>query len=147
GSVDRALSAINLDEEHRTGTRIDRHPLPADGLQGPRVHELDAAWYQPPRDHVLDGRRGHAHVSIESQDCGDLGRSMNELERDFGEHAERPLTAHEQRGHIVTRHAFHGPPPGPEDASSHQADFEAEDVLAGDSVFEGTRAAGILRNV
>ena len=76
-----------------------------------------------------------------------LGRAGLHLHRHLGRHGQRALGADEQLGQVVAGRALHELAAGAQHPAVGQHDLEAEDVVAGHAVADGTHAAGVGADV
>ncbi len=139
--------AVDLDQQHRAGAGVDAHAAVAHRLEGGRVEQLEAAGDEAGSDHGGDGATTGGHVVEQGEQGGHGGGSGDEAQRGLGGHRERALAADEERGHVVACHALHRATAGAQAGAVDQEHVEAEHVVAGDTVFEGAGAAGVLGDV
>lgn len=91
----------------------------------------------------MDGGGG---FSEGAEGCTDDGAGLgvgDEAEGDFGDDAEHAFAADEETGEVEALAVFVAAAAGSDDGAVWEDDFEAEDVVAGDPVFEAARAAGV----
>ena len=103
------------------------------------------------QDAVLDDAADRARRGLEVAEVGGAGRlglgRGQQLERDLGQHGERPLGADQQTHEVVAgdvlgqlaAHAQHAP--------AHEHGLEADHVVARDAVLEPAQAARALHHV
>ena len=88
-----------------------------------------------------------ARVANGRQNGGRLGQARLDLQGDFGGDGQRPLRADEQLREVVARGDLHELAAGAHDGAVGQHDLEAEDVMSGHAVADGTHAAGVRGDV
>ena len=116
------------------------------GLDGQRVHDLHRRRQHPGGDDVADGLpRG-----LDRIECGQQGlhhfRPLDDAQRDFRGHAQRPFRPDEYPRQVVAGCVQRG------GAQLHQFargqhHIECQNVGGREAVFQAMRAAGILRHV
>lgn len=91
----------------------------------------------------MDGGGGFSEGAEGGTDDGaGLGVGY-EAEGDFSDDAEHAFAADEETGEVEALTVFVAAAAGGDDGAVWEDDFEAEDVVAGDPVFEAARAAGV----
>jgi hypothetical protein len=105
-ALDFGARAVDLHEQERSGSRVDRIAGLAQRAERLPVHELEAPWQKAACGQGLSRVHGIAHPG-ERHEKGDDGLGLgNELDGDFGEDGERSVAADEQGGDVVSGDAL-----------------------------------------
>ena len=112
------------------------------GGEGEFVRQLGGAGQIPGGEDGLQRADGGVH-RVEARRGSAERRKWNQFQRRLGDDAEQAFRADKQPVQIEAGLVFVRAPAEPDDAAAGQNDFEAEDVIAGDAVFEAARAAGV----
>jgi hypothetical protein len=141
--------AVGLDHQQRAGAgrQVVRRAGRADGVDGALVHEFERTGQNglvhDAADRVERGAvAGEAHAQ-----GGDGFRRGQQLERGFGDEREGAAGADQQAGQVVAGDALGGAAAGADFAAVAGDGAQPQHVVAGDAVFDGTRAGGVHREV
>ena len=84
---------------------------------------------------------GGFHVVKRSKERLAILWKRNEAKGDFGDDSKRPFAPHQKLGEVVASDIFEELAAVPDDLTSGKHSFHAQDIVFGDSVFDGARAA------
>ena len=91
----------------------------------------------------LQRAHGGVHGTETDGEIGAERRQRNQFQRGFGDDAEQAFGADKEPVEIEAGLVFVRASAEADDGAVGQNDFEAEDVIAGDAVFQAARAAGV----
>ena len=134
------LAAVELEEQGRLFLVALQFGEPDAGLHLIVIQQLNAGhWHAG-----LDGQDHRADSALKIVELTDGGggrfRNAIELERNFGDHAERAFGANEQPCQIVSGGGFAGPAGGADDLAAGGHHGEGKHVLAHGAVAHGVGA-------
>jgi hypothetical protein len=115
----------------------------AGGLQGEAVGDFEGCWEKSCPEDGLDGLCGLSEGFKAGGKGSSGGWEREEAESGFGDYPEEAFGADKKPEQIEPGLVFVGAASGAEDFAAGEAGLEAEDVLAGDPIFEAARAAGV----
>ncbi len=146
GVVDLHRDAVGIDDQDALARRIARRRMRLHRFDAAAVHEFHRRRHDARRDDVRDAlsRIGHAGKGGEQgprrgRPGQDAHRRLDhDAEKSFGaaHHAEQIEPARPRR--LAAE---------PEALAGHQHEFDAEQVVRGQSVFQAMQPAGILRDI
>src|SRR5882724_12636121 len=113
------------------------------GGKGEYVRQFQRAWQKPGGENCLQPADGVAH-GIETDGERDAKwRQWNQLQSGFRDDAKQTFRADEKAREIESGFVFMRAPTGADDCAIGENNFETENVIARDAVFQTTRAAGV----
>ncbi len=139
--ADRSGAAVELEEERRQFLQR-RMAVAIDGRQGQRIEQLDARHGNAELDRLDHGLDRRIDVGEHADRRGHRFRDRVELDRQFGDDAERAFRSDQQACEVVAGRGLARPATGLDDATVSQDDGHAEDVVAHRSVTHGVGSRG-----
>jgi len=140
--------AVGFEEQERAG--VDGQAKVDDGFdaaEGFLVQEFEGAGEKAGGDDGGDGGGGVFERGEGGEERGLGGGAGQELEENFGDDAERAFGADEQIAEGITGDVFAAFGAEPGEFAIRERDFEGEDVVARDAVFDAAQAAGVAGDV
>lgn len=115
----------------------------AGGLESEGIGHFDGGGQETLPENGLHGGGSGFDIGETGGDGSAKRRVGEEAKGGLADNSQQTLGAGEKAHEIEAGFVFVGAPADAEDASIHEHDFEAEEVLPGDAVFEAARSTGV----
>jgi len=113
------------------------------GGEGEGVGDFEGGGEETGAEDGMERAHGVAHGGKSDRQAGAIGRERQQLEGRLGDDAEKSFGADEEPVEVEAGFVFVSSATEADDGAIGEDDFEAEDVIACDAVFEAARAAGV----
>ncbi|MDB6016790.1 MAG: hypothetical protein JWR19_1279 [Pedosphaera sp.] len=143
-AADGVLLAVELDDEVgiATGEALAAGAF-ARGSEGEGIRNFERAGKKAGAKNGAKGPDGVFHRAETDGETGTIRGQGKKLERGFGDDAEHSFRTDEQAGEVEAGFIFVSAAAESHHRAIGQDDFQTENVVAGNTVFQATRAAGI----
>ena len=145
--VEADFEAVDFDDQHRLGVEREAEVKRRfDGDDDALVHHFERGRDDAGADDAADRLRGVVDRVEHGEHRAVALRIAGEPDPDFGDDGERALAADDRADQVEAGRIF-GRAAEADDLALGRDDFEAEDVVDGDAVFERVRPAGVGADV